>query len=248
MNAEPILLIAAAVAFLLAGLVKGVIGLGLPLTALSVLTLVVGLREAIPLIIIPVLVTNAVQMLQGNALFALFKRYWLLILTLAVGAWAGTRLLFMVDELLVGALLGVIVIVYSLINIFAIRFRISDKHERYWSAPVGIFTGVLTGLTGSVGVPLAIYFQALRLDRETFLQSVSLCFFLTALPWSATLIDEGALNLETGTIGIAALIPSFAGMWLGQKIRVRLSQEVFSKGVFAFLIIVGANLIRRAVF
>ena len=40
---------------------------------------------------------------------------------------------------------------------------------------------------------------------------------------------------------------AFAGMWFGQKIRMNLSQAVFSKGVFVFLIIVGANLIRKGI-
>ena len=106
---------------------------------------------------------------------------------------------------------------------------------------------MLTGLTGSVGGPVAIYFQALGLDRETFLQAASLAFFLTALPWGGTLIAEGALTLKAAAIGTAALLPSFLGMWMGQRIGEKLSQDVFSKGVFGFLILVGANLIRRAI-
>ena len=236
-----------AIAFLAAGITKGVVGLGLPLTAVAVLTIAMGLREAVPLIIVPVLVTNAWQMTRGGMLVPLFKRFWTMIVLLGVGAWLGTVLLFIIDETLVGALLGVVIIVYSLVNIFALRFRIPAEHEAWYSPGVGLLSGLLTGLTGSVGGPVAIYFQALGLDREAFLQAASLTFFLTALPWGGTLIAEGALDLEAAAIGTAALLPSFAGMWVGQKIGDKLSQEVFSKGVFGFLILVGANLIRRAI-
>ena len=237
----------AAVAFTAAGIVKGVVGLGLPLTAIAVLTLAMGLREAVPLIIVPVLVTNFWQMTQGGMLLPLVRRFWTMIAPLGVGAWLGTVLLFAIDETLVGALLGAVIIVYSLVNIFAIRFRVPAGHEAWYSPGVGLLSGLLTGLTGSVGGPVAIYFQALGLDRETFLQAASLAFFLTALPWGGTLVAQGALDFEAAAIGAAALPPSFAGMWIGQRIGARLSPEVFSRGVFGFLILVGANLIRRAI-
>ena len=247
MEADLALIATAAAAFTAAGIVKGVIGLGLPLTALAVLTLSTGLREAVPLIIVPVLITNAWQMTRGGALAPLFGRFWTMILPLGFGAWLGTVLLFVIDETLVGGLLGVVIIAYSLVNIFALRFRIPPEHEPWYSPGVGLLSGLQTGLTGSVGGPVAIYFQALGLDRETFLRAVSLSFFLTALPWGGTLIAEGALTLEAAAIGTAALLPSFAGMWIGQRLGARLSQEVFSRGVFGFLILVGANLIRRAI-
>ncbi len=245
MPLEPIAIATALAAFLFAGCVKGVIGLGLPLTAISVLTVVIGVREAMPLIIIPVMATNLWQVLQGGAALALFRRFWSLNLTLAAGVWGGTALLFIVDQSLAGAGLGVVIILYSLMNVFAVRVRLPVRREGLASPVVGFFSGVLTGLTGSIGVPIAIYFQALALDRETFLQAISLSFFLTSFFWAAALIDEGALNATTAPIGAAALIPSLAGMWFGQAIRCRLSPEVFSKGVFVFLMIVGANLIRK---
>ncbi len=244
---EPILIATATAAFLFAGCVKGVIGLGLPLTAISVLTTVIGIREAMPLIIVPVMVSNLWQVLQGGAPGALFRRFWSLNLMLAAGVWGGTVLLFVIDQGLVAAGLGVVVILYSLINIFAIHIRLPAGREGLLSPVVGFLSGVLTGLTGSIGVPVAIYFQALALARETFLQAISLSFFLTSFFWAGALIDQGALNPRTAAIGAAALIPALAGMWFGQKIRLHLSQEVFSKGVFVFLIIVGANLIRKGV-
>jgi len=244
---DPTLILTATIAFVFAGSVKGVIGLGLPLTALSILTTVIGIREAMPLIIVPVMITNLWQVLQGGALAILFRRFWSLNLTLAAGVWAGTVLLFIIDQGVVAAVLGVVVILYSLINIFAIRIRLPARREAALSPAVGIFSGVLTGMTGSIGVPIAIYFQALALDRESFLQAISLSFFLTSFFWAGALIDEGALNPRSAMLSAAVLVPALAGMYFGQRIRRHLSQVVFSKGVFVFLIIVGANLIRKAV-
>ncbi len=247
MTSDPFPIVIAAAAFLVAGCVKGVVGLGLPLTALAILTNVVGIREAIPLIVVPVMVTNLWQVLQGSALRALLGRFRTLNLALAVGVWAGTVLLFEIDQRLVGAALGALVIAYSLFNLFAIRIRVPARHEPVLSPGVGLCAGLLTGLTGSVGMPIAIYFQAIGLDRETFVQAVSASFLLTSFFWAAALIDQGALDRDAALVGAAALAPSLAGMWAGQRIRHLLSPTLFSRGVFLFLIVVGANLVRKAV-
>lgn len=246
MGSDPALIAFAAGAFLAAGCVKGVIGLGLPLTAIALLTGAVGIREAIPLLIVPIVVTNLWQAAQGGAPFALLRRFWSLNLALAAGVWAGTTLLFAIDERAVGAALGVLVIAYSAINLFAVRLRLPARSEALLSPAVGLFSGVLTGLTGSIGAPLAVYFQAIGLDRETFLQATGSSFLLTSFFWAGALIEAGALTPATAAAGAAALAPALAGMWMGRKIRRRLSQEVFSRGVFLFLILIGANLIRKA--
>lgn len=73
----------------------------------------------------------------------------------------------------------------------------------------------MTGVTGSVGAPVPIYFQALGLDKEEFLQALSLSFFLTAMAWIPSVIIEAAFGLEIGLTSTAALIPAFAGCGSG---------------------------------
>ena len=52
---------------------------------------------------------------------------------------------------------------------------------------------------------------------------------------------------EHGLISAAGLVPAFAGMYLGQKVRARLSEQVFRKVVFYALAIFGFYLIAGAV-
>ena len=235
----------AAIAFLAAGCVKGVIGLGLPLTSIAILGTVLDLRTAIPLIVIPVLITNLWQITQGGALTALFRRFWLLNLCLCIGTWAGTVLLFVIQPGILSVALGVVVVVYAVVNLVSIERRVRPGTESLWAPAVGLVSGVLTGTTGSVGAPVAIYMQALGLEKDTFLQAISLSFFITAVIWILALIDQSALDRTTALYSTAALIPAFAGMWVGQRVRSRLSQALFRKWVFGFLVVVGANLIRK---
>ena len=74
-----------AVTFLIAGGVKGVVGLGLPTISLALLTATFGLKEGMALMLMPSLVTNAWQGLVGGALVAILQRLWLMILIACVG-------------------------------------------------------------------------------------------------------------------------------------------------------------------
>ena len=167
----------AIVAFLAAGCVKGVIGLGLPLTSIAILTTTIGLRDAIPLIVIPVLITNIWQASHGGRLGQHFRRFWSMNFLLCVGTWIGTVMLFRIDPWIFILTLGVVIICYALINMFSVTMRVREGSEIWLSPAVGAFSGVLTGITGSVGAPVAIYFQALGLGKEEFLQAISLSFF-----------------------------------------------------------------------
>ena len=60
-------LLAVALAFCLAGFVKGVLGLGLPTLAMGLLALVMAPAEAAALLVLPSLVTNIWQLLFGRA-------------------------------------------------------------------------------------------------------------------------------------------------------------------------------------
>jgi hypothetical protein len=231
---DPFLITIAVFAFIVAGCVKGVIGLGLPLTSISILGTVMDLRQAIPLIVVPVLVTNAWQATRGGAL--------------CVGTWGGTVLLFIVDPAILLITLGLVVVVYALINLFAVVVRAPADSEGWLSPAVGFFSGILTGATGSVGTPVAIYMQALGLEKEAFLQAISLSFFITAAVWIVALADQSAFDRDTTIITLGAVIPAFVGMWIGQVLRNRLSEEKFRHWVFIFLVVVGANLIRKGIF
>ena len=80
------------IAMVAAGCVKGVIGLGLPLTSIAILGTVMDLRQAIPYIVVPILVTNAFQAMQGSMLATQFRRFWSMNLLLCGGIWGGTTM------------------------------------------------------------------------------------------------------------------------------------------------------------
>ena len=84
-NLGPALTLLVVCTFLLAGTVKGVIGLGLPTVAMGMLGLAMLPAQAAALLIIPSTVTNLWQLAFGGHLSALIKRLWPMLLLIFLG-------------------------------------------------------------------------------------------------------------------------------------------------------------------
>ena len=67
-NIDSIILIQVVLIFLAGGMVKGLIGVGLPTVTLTLLSFVFDIKDSISIILIPVILTNLYQMLDGNYL------------------------------------------------------------------------------------------------------------------------------------------------------------------------------------
>ena len=88
MDSLPILS-ATAGAFLLAGFVKGVIGLGLPTVAIGLLGLLMTPAQAAAILVVPSLVTNIWQFVVGGELLALVRRMWPMLAGICIGTFIG---------------------------------------------------------------------------------------------------------------------------------------------------------------
>ena len=236
------------VAFLVAGSIKGAIGVGLPTTAIAILSIGLGLREAIPLLIIPSLVANIWQIMRGGDLRALLRRFWLLNAIACIGIWLGTLLLFHVESVLFPVLLGVVIVAYTLMGLFAYAPRVPPRSEALFSPAVGLGAGLLTGTTGSLLMPMMVYLQALDLDKDRFVQAAGLSLLIGTIAWATALTHQGAFGTQAILLSAFALLPTLLGMAFGQWIRDRLSQSLFRKFVFVFLLILGLNLIQKSLF
>ena len=146
-------LAAITVAFLVAGTVKGMVGMGLPTISVAIMGGVLGLREAIPILMLPSLIANIWQSARPNPIGPLLRRFALINVASCVGIWIGTIVLFRVDPRLLSAVLGIVIVVYALISALAVELDATRRQERTLAVPVGLFSGILTGSTGSLLLP-----------------------------------------------------------------------------------------------
>lgn len=232
--------------FLLAGMVKGVVGFGLPVVALALLTVAFGLPQAMALMLAPAFVTNVWQAMAGGNGRALLHRLWPFLLLAAATVWIGALALTRVNLAWLSALLGLLLVVYATVSLAGLRFTVTPRQENWLGPLIGVVNGVLSGMTGAYVVPGALYLQALGLPRDTLVQAMGLLFLISTLALAAALGGNGFLNAELGGISAAAVVPALAGMALGQHIRKRLPEQTFRQVFFAALLLLGAYIIASA--
>lgn len=232
----------------LAGMTKGVLGVGLPLVAVPLLSQVVSVPMAIMTLAVSGVVSNGFQAAQGRQIGQVAKRFWPLFLALVATLALSARLLVALDEHLLGLILGAILIVFTVLNQFPRLFTIKVHHERLMSPIIGAAAGFLGGVSSFYGPPILMYLVALDLPKAFFISAVSTAFFLGALPLMISLMVYGAMGYPEIVLSTLGVIPVFAGLLIGQKIQRRMPQEAFRKALLVVLIVTGLSLILRAVF
>jgi hypothetical protein len=243
---EPSALFAIAGTFFLAGSVKGVIGLGLPTVSLALLTVALDLPSAMALLLIPSFVTNLWQSLVGGNARAIVLRLWPFLVMATGTVWIGAAALTRVNLSLLTALLGVLLVTYSVVNLVGFRVTVPSRHE-IWAGPlIGTANGVLTGMTGSFVVPGVMFLQAIGLSRDMLIQAMGMLFTVSTLALAGALRQANFLTAELGVISAVAVVPAFVGMVFGQRIRKKLSEPVFRKVFFVSILVLGAYIIANA--
>jgi uncharacterized membrane protein YfcA len=240
---DPVILVVVAATFLLAGTVKGVIGLGLPTISLALLTVALDLHSAMALLLIPSFVTNFWQGSVGGKAIAIFRRLWPFMLMATVTVWVGALALKNVDLAALSALLGTLLVAYAGLSLAGYSMVLSPRQER-WAGPLaGLVNGVLTGMTGSFVVPGVMFLQAIGLPRDMLVQSMGVLFTVSTLALGVALGGNGLLTAELGSLSAAAIVPAVAGMILGRKIRKRLAEQMFRRVFFVSLLLLGGYII-----
>jgi uncharacterized membrane protein YfcA len=233
--------------FLLAGGVKGVIGLGLPTVSLGLLTATLDLTTAMALLIVPSFVTNLWQAMAGGNGRQLLLRIWPFLMLATASVWLGATTLTRLDLSLLSALLGGLLVAYSIISLAGIRVAIAARRE-VWAGPLfGTANGILTGMTGSFVVPGVMYLQGIGLSRDMLVQAMGMLFTVSTLALASALQNNGLLTTQLSLVSGAAVIPAAVGMAAGQRIRRRLSEARFRQIFFIAILVLGLYIIAKAV-
>ena len=243
---QPEIIAIVLVTFLLAGLMKGVVGLGLPTVALALLSAVLGHKEAIALILVPSMLTNVWQGLAGGALRAILARLWPLLVLALIATIIGTQLLASTDARVAAGIFGVLLSIYAAYSLVTPQIPAPGKWERWLSPVIGAVAGLLTGVTGSFVVPGVLYLQALNMGRDMLVQTLGVTFTVLTIALALGLARAELLTIDLFGLSALAFFPAALGMVLGQRVRRRLPEEIFRKAFFGALLLLGLYAIVRA--
>ncbi len=236
---EPSIIIIVCLTFLLAGTIKGIIGLGLPTVSLVILSLAINLPTAMALLLIPSFVTNVWQATNGGNGKAVLERIWPFLVMATVTVWIGSKSLRQIDLIWLTALLGLLLVIYASTYLLGFKLEIKGRKATPIGVMIGLINGVFTGMTGSFVVPGVMYLQALGFSRDALIQSMGMLFTVSTIALGIALKQNDFLTAELGILSGVALIPAILGMIVGQNIRKVLSEHLFRRVFFISLILLG---------
>lgn len=231
--------------FVAAGLVKGVVGMGLPTVAMGVLSLVMAPAAAAAMLVVPSLVTNVWQLMAGPAFAALLRRLATMMLAVFAGTVLGIGGLTGPSASLAGAALGAVLALHGAVGLVALRFTVPAGVEPWLSPLVGLLTGLITGATGIFVIPAVPYLSSLGLAKEELIQALGLSFTVSTVALACALGLSGHFQWAAASGSLLAVVPALAGMFIGQHVRSKLRPAVFRQWFFVGLIVLGGYMIAR---
>ena len=241
------LLLWCAASLAVAGVVKGVTGIGIPMVSIALLSLVISVPQAVALLPVPILVANTWQAFRGGRFRSSLQRFRLLILALAVGMVIGAILLKHVDDRVLQAIIGVAVMVFSITSLSTPTLQVPAGLERPLGTAAGAVGGVLGGISSLFGPPILMFLVSLKLPKDEFVAVVGAIYLLGGVFLLAALAGVRVLGGQELLLSALAAPPLLAGMAIGQRLRERISQETFRKGLLITVMMIGVSLLARAV-
>jgi uncharacterized protein len=124
------------------------------------------------------------------------------------------------------------------------RPAVSRTTERWANPLVGLASGAVAGITGVAAVPFLPYMQSLDIDRHDLVQALGIMFLFIIGALTVALAVQGAFHLANLLGAIAAIVPTFLGVWLGQKARQAASPETFRRIFLLGMFVIGLHMAR----
>ncbi len=237
-----LLLVFIAAVFVLAGFVKGVIGLGLPTVSMGLLAVAMAPAHALAIVIVPAILTNIWQTFAGPYFLAIVKRLWPLLLGLPAGIWLNADMMTGPYARYGTVLIGILLVIYAIISLRRVAITVRPRDEKWIGGIIGLATGVISAATGVQVVPSMPFMQALGMKRDELIQALGVFFTTATLAQALNLSAAGILDQSVAVPGVVALAASFTGMATGQAVRTRLEPETFRRWFLIAMILLGIYL------
>ena len=234
----------ASVVLLVAQVVYVVFGFGSGLIAVGTLALVFPeIRDVVVLLLVVNLPAEA-----GVAISSWRRIRWRetggLLCGVVPGVILGAYVLRAGSPTLVLSVLGAFLVVVSAVFL-SLRDGVCVHWPRWAIPPTGLVSGLLTGLFGTGGPPLIIYYYLAGLDKSSFRSNLMTVFVAMTLLRIVSYSAQGLITAPRLWSGLALLPVALLGVWVGQRVHVEISERTFRRSVSGLLGAIGLLLLVR---
>jgi uncharacterized membrane protein YfcA len=227
------------VAFL-AAFTRSALGFGDALIAMPLLTMLIGIRMATPLVALAAS-TIAISIFSQAWRDADLRAAWRLILSSLVGIPIGLFFLKRAPQTLVEALLSVVLVGFGLYNLFVPRLPVLANEKL--SYLFGFVAGILGGAYNTNGPPVVVYATLRRWEPARFRATLQGYFLPTGL---TVAISHGLAGFWTRPVlqlYLYALPVILLAVFIGGHVNRRVSGGQFHRLVYAALVAIGLLLL-----
>ncbi|WP_127112825.1 sulfite exporter TauE/SafE family protein [Shimia sediminis] len=230
----------------LAGIVKGTVGFGMPMILISGLTAFLSPELALAGLIVPTVVTNGMQALrQGiGAAWGSVKRFRLFLAAGFFTMIASAQLVRVLPPDVFLLVIGVPVAGFALIQLFGVVLHLPKPTPRL-ELGIGAFAGAIGGLSGMWGPPTVLYLTALGTEKTEQMRVQGVIYGLGAVALLGAHVGSGVFNAQTAPFSALLVVPAILGMWIGGRIQDRIDQKTFKRATLIVLSIAALNIVRR---
>jgi uncharacterized protein len=247
-TATPGLVALLAGSLVVAGLIKGVIGVGMPIVAFPMLSMLVDVRTAVMLLSMPLVLSNIPQALEGGFVGQTLWSLAPVLLGMLPGIWIGVAVLLNVDPAGAKIVAGASIILVAALTLFAPNLQIKRRMIGSVGLGAGFCGGLLGGIAALSGPPVLIFLLAKGLSGKAFTKEASMFLVVSSVLLASALTSSPQFDWRDVLISTLATAPVAAGMLIGQKMRDAIPADAFKKLVVLAVLLSGAQLVWKGVF
>ncbi len=235
----------ALIAFLVAGTIKGTLGVGLPVAAVALMAQFIDPRLAIALMVFPIMFANIWQFFRARQRLRIVQEHWIFALTMLISLGIATVFTSRISTSALIIFVGVVIILFSLTNLMFNPPAIPNRLDRACQSVFGVISGITGGLTAIWSPAIAIYLIGRGKEKDEFVGISGFLFLVGSIPLCIGFWQNGMLTGRTALLSMGMMIPTLIGFSIGEYIRRRIDARRFKTLVLVFFLLMGINLIRK---
>jgi uncharacterized membrane protein YfcA len=229
--------------YLLAGSVKGVFGIGLPTTSVTLMTMFIAPLEAIAINLLPMFVTNGYQFYKAENHRQLLRTYWpfavMLLLFLALFSILAADL----GNDVIRLLIAFTVISFAVNNLFVTKWVLKPQQDRIWQFALGSVAGIFGGLTSLWGVPITIYLVMKQVKPRHFIDASGFLILIGCVPLAIGYAATDLLRADSIIPSLAGVATAVVGFKIGERLRPLLAPALFQKLLLWMFLVIGVQML-----
>jgi uncharacterized membrane protein YfcA len=229
-----------------AAFVKGAIGFGFPTIATPILALVTDVRTAVVVLLVPNMVMDGIQIARRPGALAAARRQAPVILSGVLGLVVGTHFLVRISQRGLQVILGLVILAAVGLGLARPEWRLPAHFERPVGPAVGLFAGVLGGVTNVFGAPIALYYAAIGLGKVEFVRAVAITFLTWKASQFGAVWQVGLMEARLFEVSLGATGVGLAAFALGLRVQDRVHPQTFNRAVLSFLGVISLAMLARA--